>query len=375
MSGIYLHVPFCKKACHYCNFHFSTSLTLKEELVNCLCRELEIRKDYLPAVALDSIYFGGGTPSLLNEIELIQILETIDRYYTVGSNAEITLEANPDDLSREALRSFRGVGINRLSIGVQSFFDEDLRWMNRSHTAADTERCLEDAREEGFDTLTIDLMYGSPTTTDEMWMKNLEKAVANGISHLSAYCLTVEEKTALHHFIRTNKTVAPDAEDGVRQFQFLQTFLSDAGYVHYEISNFCLPGHEAKHNTSYWKGKPYLGVGPSAHSYDGKSRSWNIAHNTKYIEAIKSGLLPLETEILTSSDRYNEYIMTGLRTMWGVSLEVIREMGEPYHAYFMEISKQLVDAGSLRADEGVYTLNLDTKAFADGISSQLFYVD
>ncbi len=375
MSGIYLHVPFCKKACHYCNFHFSTSLALKGELVSCLCKELEMRKDYLPERALASVYFGGGTPSLLTKKEIAQILDTIAGYYTIKSDAEITLEANPDDVSREALRDFRQLGINRLSIGVQSFFDEDLRWMNRSHNAADTERCLEDARLEGFDTLTIDLMYGSPTTTDEQWAQNLEKAVSYGIGHLSAYCLTVEEKTALHHLIRTNRTEAPDADTAVRQFQFLQTFLADAGYVHYEISNFCLPGMEAKHNTAYWKGKPYLGIGPSAHSYDGKSRAWNIAHNPKYVEAIGNGILPLETEVLTDTDRYNEYIMTGLRTMWGVTLDEIQNLGGPYFDYFLKLSQRLTGVGDLHSEGGVYTLTSKGKAFADRIAAQLFYVD
>ncbi|MEM1220964.1 MAG: radical SAM family heme chaperone HemW, partial [Bacteroidota bacterium] len=286
MAGIYLHIPFCKQACHYCNFHFSTSLRKKTEMVEALLREIDLRHDYLSDRQLRSIYLGGGTPSLLTGSELEQLFERIDQYFTIAPDAEITLEANPDDLSREYLSALAKSPVNRLSIGVQSFFAEDLAFMNRAHTAEEADRCIRLAQDAGFSNMSIDLIYGSPTTPLEHWIQNLEKSIALGVPHLSTYALTVEPKTALEHFVAKGKVPAPKDEHMEEQFMAMLDRLEAAGYEHYEISNWAKPGHYAVHNTSYWQGIPYLGIGPSAHSYDGQSRQWTIANNARYMAGL-----------------------------------------------------------------------------------------
>ncbi len=375
MSGIYIHIPFCKKACHYCNFHFSTSLVLKKEVVRAICSELEMRADYLADKRLDSVYFGGGTPSLLSKEDMESIMETIQAHFKINSGAEITLEANPDDLNSDALIYFQQAGINRLSIGIQSFFDEDLSWMNRSHTAIDAKNCIRLAQKAGIENVSVDLIYGSPTTTNQMWLENIREVISMGVPHISAYCLTVEEKTALHHFIQKKQHPALDANVAGTQFSLLQEEMEKAGYLHYEISNFCQPGMTAVHNTSYWSGKAYLGIGPSAHSFDGKSRSWNVANNKKYVDEIHNGNIPCETEILSMTDTYNEYIMTGLRTMWGINQEAIEKMGEPYLSHFIKEIINPLEQGHIRKTENNFTLTLHGKHFADGVSAGLFYID
>jgi oxygen-independent coproporphyrinogen III oxidase len=373
MSGIYIHIPFCKKACHYCNFHFSTSLMLKDEMVDTICKEITLRHEYLKEKTLQSIYFGGGTPSLLDQRDLSKIMECLSKYYFWSSDAEITLEANPDDLNRDKIQMLKNQGINRLSIGVQSFFDEDLMWMNRAHHGQEALQSIQLAQDFGIHNITIDLIYGSPTTTMMMWEENVAKALSLKIPHISSYCLTVEDKTALHHHVKTGKSPEPDPEKSNQQFAHLIDTLVNSGYDHYEISNFGIPGHHAVHNTNYWKGVPYLGLGPSAHSYNGSSRSWNIAHNKKYIDHIQSDNLPSETETIHNTEQYNEYIMTGLRTMWGVAAQKIMEIGPEYYHYFYKHVHTQIQNGMISQDDDTYRLTQAGKFYADRVAMELFW--
>ena len=382
MSSIYLHIPFCKQACHYCNFHFSTSLKYKAEMVKAMLQELELRQDYLIDKELDSIYFGGGTPSLLTEGELMQFFEQIEKRFTIKPDAEITLEANPDDLTKEKVSALRRTPVNRLSIGVQSFFEEDLRFFNRAHSASEARASLEDALAEGFDGLTIDLIYGSPTTSDAHWEENLNITFGYDIPHVSCYALTVEERTALFHFIQTGKAPPVDEARAARQFERLVAAMRSQGYLQYEISNFARPGHFAVHNSSYWKGEPYLGLGPSAHSYNGESRQWNVANNAKYLRAFqdlpgfKKQVSPstglFEIEYLSPDDRYNEYVMTGLRTIWGVELLRLRQMGKTYEQHFLQHIQSFIDAGQAEREGETVRLTDAGKFLADGIAAAVF---
>lgn len=373
MPGIYLHIPFCKQACHYCNFHFSTSLKQKDAVIDAMLRELELRQGYLPKRELDSIYFGGGTPSLLDEAELMRFFEAIGRHFTIKPDAEITLEANPDDLSQEKLLALRRTPINRLSIGIQSFFEEDLRFFNRAHDAYEARACLENALAAGFLNLTIDLIYGAPTTTDAYWEKNLELAFSYPIPHISSYALTVEERTALHHFVKTGKVAPVDEEKAARQYEYLMASMRAQGYVHYEISNFARPGYFARHNSSYWKGEPYLGLGPSAHSYDGESRQWNVANNGRYLQALREGRLDFfEIEHLTPAQRYNEYVMVGLRSIWGVELSKLRAMGAGFEAHFTEYVQPFLRNGQAERRGDTICLTDAGRLLADGIAADLF---
>ncbi|HAJ82714.1 MAG TPA: coproporphyrinogen III oxidase, partial [Zunongwangia profunda] len=319
MSGIYIHIPFCKQACHYCDFHFSTSLKKKSELVSALQNELVLRKNELPNEPIKTIYFGGGTPSLLNLEELTAIFKTIYTEFTIAENPEITLEANPDDLSEEKINELANSKINRLSIGVQSFFEEDLKLMNRAHNAEEALNSIKLARSK-FDNISVDLIYGIPGMSNERWQKNIQILLDLDIPHISSYSLTVEPNTALQKFIEKGKIKPVDDAAAAQHFETLRTVLKNAGFEHYEFSNYGKPGYFSQNNTAYWLGKPYLGIGPSAHSYDGNSRKWNIANNTLYIKAIERSELPLEVEELSITDRYNEYIMTRLRTYFGVDL-------------------------------------------------------
>ena len=382
MPGIYLHIPFCKQACHYCNFHFSTSLKYKAEMVKAMLQELELRQDYLIDKELDSIYFGGGTPSLLTEGELMQFFEQIEKRFTIKPDAEITLEANPDDLTKEKVSALRRTPVNRLSIGVQSFFEEDLRFFNRAHSASEARASLEDALAAGFDGLTIDLIYGSPTTSDAHWEENLNITFGYDIPHVSCYALTVEERTALFHFIQTGKAPPVDEARAARQFERLVAAMRSQGYLQYEISNFARPGHFAVHNSSYWKGEPYLGLGPSAHSYNGESRQWNVANNAKYLRAFqdlpgfKKQVSPstglFEIEYLSPDDRYNEYVMTGLRTIWGVELLRLRQMGKTYEQHFLQHIQSFIDAGQAEREGETVRLTDAGKFLADGIAAAVF---
>lgn len=374
MPGLYLHIPFCKQACHYCNFHFSTSLRNKGEMVTAILRELELQRDYPGGAELTSVYFGGGTPSLLEISELEQIFEKINALYRLAPDAEITLEANPDDLSREKLRDLKNyTPVNRLSIGIQSFSDEDLRWMNRAHSASHAHACLRDALAIGFHDLTIDLIYGAATTSDAQWTENLRLAIGYGIPHLSCYCLTVEEGTALGAWVRKGQQPPVDEEKAARQFAYLMDKATEHGYEHYEISNFAFPNRYARHNSSYWSGESYLGVGPSAHSYDGRSRQWNIANNALYIKALSENRIPFEMEMLTPAQRYNEYVMTSLRTIWGADLKKIRDMGESFAAYFERSAQAFLEKGMMERSGENYCLTSAGKFLADGIAAEMFW--
>jgi len=322
MAGIYIHIPFCKQACYYCNFHFSTSTKHKDEMLNAIKKEIIYRKKEIQET-IETIYFGGGTPSLLNATEITAILALIHQNYNVKKDAEITLEANPDDLTAKKIKEISKTSINRLSIGVQSFFDDDLQLMNRAHNASDSKRCITQALDY-FDNISIDLIYGIPTMSNQKWLQNLEQTFHLKVPHISSYALTVEPKTALANFI--NKGSFPPINDELALLHF-NTLLSETekhGFIQYEISNFGKKGYFSKHNTSYWQGKPYVGFGPSAHSYQIKTRSWNVANNHKYIQAINKELLPLAIEHLSKNDQFNELVMTGLRTIWGVSISNIK---------------------------------------------------
>ncbi len=374
MPGIYLHIPFCKQACHYCNFHFSTTLRQKGAMVEAILKELDIQQEYLGGAEIQSVYFGGGTPSLLDIGELEQIFQKINSLHRVAPDAEITLEANPDDLTPEKLRDLKNhTPVNRLSIGIQSFADEDLRWMNRAHTAAHARASLEDALATGFHDLTLDLIYGSPTTPDEQWAENLRLAFEYGIPHLSCYCLTVEDGTALGTFVRRGQQPAVDEDRAARQFEMLMEAAAAKGYEHYEISNFALPGRYARHNTNYWRSEAYLGVGPSAHSFDGVSRQWNVANNAQYIKQLSEGKIPFEREVLTPVQRYNEYVMTSLRTMWGADLEKIRAIDEAFVPYFETEAKSFLDSGVLEQKGQNFCLSRAGKLLADRVAMELFF--
>ena len=379
MPGIYLHIPFCKQACHYCNFHFSTSLRQKGAMVEAIVRELEWQKDYLQGAPLSSIYFGGGTPSLLDAAELEQIFSKIYQLHSVRADAEITLEANPDDLSLEKLQALRNSPVNRLSIGIQSFAEEDLRFMNRAHNAHEARACIENALALGFDNLTLDLIYGTPTTSHEQWARNLDTIFQYPIPHLSAYCLTVEPKTALDHFVRQGKASPVDEEHANAQFLYLMEATQAQGYEHYEISNFAKPGRYARHNSSYWLGEPYLGIGPSAHSFNGQSRQWNVANNAKYLKILNEGNVTqitdtelFELEELSPATRYNEYVMTGLRTIWGCDLQKIAPV---FQSYFVENVQPFIDKGQVLMQNHQYRLSASGKFMADYIAAQLFFIE
>jgi len=373
MAGVYFHIPFCKQACHYCDFHFSTSLKYKQEMLQAIAHELKLQADFLPTNQINTVYFGGGTPSLLTAKEIDFLIHELAQYYNITSDAEITLEANPDDLDKEKISSLTHTDINRLSIGVQSFYDEDLRWMNRAHCAQEAETAIKRAQDTGFENITADLIYGFPMLTDEKWANNVNKLAHFQIPHISAYNLTVEPRTALAHFIAKGKQATPDEEQGARQFTWLIERLIEEGYQHYEISNFAKPNRYAIHNTNYWQAIPYLGLGPSAHSYNGLNRQWNVNHNTKYIRAIMENTLPAEVETLSITDRLNEYIMTSLRTMWGLSLSYVQStFGFTIYQNLLKQVRPFIAKQYIQETEEHLILTTQGKLMADHIAATLF---
>ncbi len=374
MAGIYIHIPFCKHACYYCDFHFSTNLAKKDQLILALEQELLLRMEAFKKEEIRTIYFGGGTPSVLQIAEIQYLVDAVYRNYKVIETPEITLEANPDDLSVTKIKELSDSSINRLSIGIQSFFDQDLKLMNRAHNANEAELCLSEAKKH-FDNISIDLIYGIPGMTNARWEENIAIALSYSLPHISSYALTVEPKTALKAFIE--KGVIPDVDDEITQQQFyiLLDILEGEGYVNYEISNFGKEGYFSKNNTAYWQGKKYMGIGPSAHSYNGIKRGWNISNNSKYIKSINQKLLPMEEETLTKTDRYNEYIMTGLRTIWGISLNKIEtEFGNSYYKYLLLQSDKHIKEGLLTADGDMLCVTKKGKFLCDGIASDLFMI-
>ncbi|WP_420151892.1 radical SAM family heme chaperone HemW [Spirosoma sp.] len=369
---LYLHIPFCKQACHYCDFHFSTSLNQKPALVDALCAEIRLQKDYLPDKRLETIYLGGGTPSLLTETELAQIFAAINDNYVVLPTAEITLEANPDDLSTEKLQILRRY-VNRLSIGIQTFDETTLQWMNRAHTATEAERCVQSARESGFDNISVDLIYGIPNRDQAYWKNDLESILALDVPHVSAYALTIEPDTAFGRWQQKGKLPPADETIAAEQFEELTNTLTNSGYEHYEISNFAKPGQYALHNTAYWQRKSYLGVGPSAHSYNGDSRQYNIASNARYIADIRQGKLPATIEELTVADQVNEYLLTGLRTKWGCSLaELNKLLGRNFVDAQAHDLSAMYASGWLVNDGDRLRLSEAGKLFADRVAATLF---
>ncbi|UUV21884.1 radical SAM family heme chaperone HemW [Paenimyroides aestuarii] len=374
MAGIYIHIPFCKQACHYCDFHFSTSMKKKEEMIAALHRELFLRRNEITE-PVETIYFGGGTPSVLSNNEINLLVDAIYQLFDVVQKPEITLEANPDDLTADRIKELALSKINRLSIGIQSFFDEDLKMMNRAHNADEAWNSLQEAKKY-FDNISIDLIYGIPEMTVDRWQQNVQKALDLNIPHISSYALTVEPKTALATLIKNGKIPMPD--DGVahEHFLLLIEMLEKSGFIHYELSNFGKPDYFSKNNSAYWLGKNYLGIGPSAHSFNGENRSWNIANNSLYINAIQQDKLPSEEEVLSKNDRYNEYIMTGLRTVWGVSLEKIKsDFGQYYLDYLLKNTEIFLINEQLIIENNILKTTLKGKFFCDGIASELFKIN
>lgn len=376
MAGIYLHIPFCKQACTYCNFHFSTSLTHKAELLQALRQEMMLQKEYLGGATINTIYFGGGTPSLLSYTEISRLFEALENTFPQQSLQEITLEANPDDLTKDYLRALSHTPINRLSIGVQSFRESDLHYMNRAHNAQQADYAIKAAQDMGFDNLSIDLIYGTPGLNDKDWLNNIKTALSLHIPHISSYALTVEPRTALAHQIAKGTTTVPEQAQAAGQLELLMATLATAGYDHYEIANFALPGKHALHNTNYWRGAHYLGLGPSAHSFDGRSRQWNVANNSQYRSSIlQDNKLQYEREELSVNDQFNEYLMTSLRTMWGCDLaHISQEFGPELLQQLLLQAELFIDRRQMIKENGRLLLTNAGKLMADGIASELFRI-
>jgi oxygen-independent coproporphyrinogen-3 oxidase len=384
MAGIYIHIPFCKQACSYCDFHFSTSLKHKAELVKALVKEIEQRKSELTTV-INTIYFGGGTPSLLEADDLKMLIEAVHKNYNVASNIELTLECNPDDLTQQKLQELKTSGINRLSIGVQSFDGEELKFFNRAHNAKEAESSIKRSQDIGYENITIDLIYGSPLLTTDLWLENLNKVNDFGVPHLSAYGLTVEPKTKLAHQIKTGQFPVLDDDKMIAQFKTLIEKTKEYGFAQYEVSNFGKEGFYSQHNSNYWKGEEYLGIGPSAHSYlctslgkelkGGSKRIWNVSNNMKYIKALSVNEPYAEEELIDEKTAFNEYVLTRLRTIWGVDLDYIsKKFNNELNTHFEKEIKQYLNSSYLQTDKNKITLTQEGIFIADKITSDLFYV-
>ncbi|MEN8138887.1 MAG: radical SAM family heme chaperone HemW [Bacteroidota bacterium] len=371
MAGIYIHIPFCKQRCYYCDFHFTTSLKNKDAIINAIIFELESRKTELNE-SIKTIYFGGGTPSILNTSDLEKILNAIYNNYRVISDPEITIEANPDDITLDKVKEIKQTPINRFSVGIQSFHQKDLEFMNRAHNKVQADNCIPLIQDAGFNNITIDLIYGLPNQSKQEWIYNLNRTFELNIPHISAYALTVEEKTPLNALIRKGKYPNVSDEKAFDDFKILIDKTKEQGFIQYEISNFGKKGYFSKHNSSYWQGEKYMGVGPSAHSFDGNSRRWNFANNKKYLENLLTDSY-FETEKLSTKDRFNEYIMTGLRTIWGISLDKIeKEFGTIYSNELKRKISLYIDRGQMSVKGNVITISENAKFQTDGISADLF---
>lgn len=369
MSGVYIHIPFCRQACHYCNFHFATSLHYKNDLIAALLKEIVLQKKYLQQEKVETIYFGGGTPSLLPISDITLVMDALYQNFTIAPDKEITLEANPDDITEEKLKEWKEIGINRLSIGIQSFFEKDLQWMNRAHNAQQAIESLQLAMQY-FGNITIDLIYGTPQLTNERWKHNVDTAISLGIPHLSCYALTVEPKTPLDKLIKEHKSETINPNKQSEQFLLLMQWLEEAGYEHYEISNFAKTGWRSRHNSSYWQRKKYLGLGPSAHSFNGTERQWNVSNNNIYISSINKENLPIEKEELTDTQQLNEFIMTSLRTMEGLILD---KVNASVRLKLQKESKKYIDSGLIKLENNSLILTKEGKLLADGIAADLFF--
>lgn len=374
MAGIYLHIPFCRKACHYCNFHFSTQQELQEDMVEALIHEALLRKHELQQT-IETIYFGGGTPSILPTSSISRLIDALRTHFQISDDAEYTLEANPDDINAEKAIAWKDIGINRFSIGIQSFSDAHLQQMNRAHKAEQSTACIDIIRDAGFSNFSIDLIYGMPTQSIQEWEMDINKAIALNIPHLSCYALTVEEGTALHHMTQQGKIATVDSDHQAKCFELLMEKTGAADYHHYEISNLALPGYESRHNSAYWEGKPYLGLGPSAHSFNGQQRSWNISHNIDYLKAIAAGQLPATTETLRETDLLNEYIMTALRSSKGLNKQkVLETWGQEKLNAIRQGMETALMAGNVVEDIDAWRLTRQGKFLADGIAASLFFL-
>jgi oxygen-independent coproporphyrinogen-3 oxidase len=372
MAGIYIHIPFCKQACHYCNFHFSTTQHLLPRMISAIARETELRKTYLTET-VDTIYFGGGTPSILHSSDIELLLTKCKEEFNVNPNAEVTLEANPDDITEEKLLQWKKIGINRFSLGIQSFIDAELQWMNRSHNGQQAKDCIELIKKH-FNNFSIDLIFGSQLLTNDQWQENIDIALSFNPPHLSCYALTIEPKTTLGKKVEKKKVTDIDNEKQAEQFNLLMQQLYKANYHHYEISNYAKPGFESKHNSSYWQGKHYLGLGPSAHSFNGLSRSWNIANNAMYVASIENETSMLETETLTATQQLNEYIMISLRTSLGIDLKMIKqEFGENFSQELLNKTTILLQSNDINIFNNHIQLTQKGKLFADSIAADLFF--
>lgn len=373
MAGIYLHIPFCRKACHYCNFHFSTSLNAQNDFVVALVQEINLRKHYLQGQTIRSIYFGGGTPSLLHQDELRKILDALYEHFTIEQDAEITLEANPDDLKADNLQFWKAAGINRLSVGVQSFFEEDLIWMNRSHSAEQARESMNLIRDAGFDNYSMDLIFGYPLLDMPKWQKNMAWMIEAGVPHISCYGLTIEPKTVFHHQQMKGQWAGVDHDVQAVQYEMLMKTLTHQGYRHYEISNFALPGREAVHNSQYWKGDWYLGLGPSAHSFNGESRQWNVSHNQQYIRGIMKAEQVFDLEYLSERDQINEFILTQLRMDTGIALDWLQErLSKQQWTNWQIKMKRLIEQEQIYLCDHRAILTPAGKLYADGIAADFF---
>ena len=374
MAGLYIHIPFCKKACHYCNFHFSTSLKNRKKIISSMIKEIEIKSIGYEDL-IETIYFGGGTPSLLSIIEIDSLIKAVIDNFKISKKPEITLEANPDDLNTSKLKELSNSLINRLSIGIQSFNDQDLKLMNRSHNSFDSINCIDNSFKY-FDNISIDLIYGMPNSNLISWEKNLNLALNWDLNHISAYALTVEPKTALEKYIQKEIILPLDEEFVYDQFNLMYDKLSDLNYINYELSSFAKKGYFSKNNSGYWLGKKYVGIGPSSHSFDGFSRSWNVSNNTLYISDIQNNKMYHQKEKLTQIDQYNEYIMTGLRTMWGISLSNLQEkFGKKIKTHFVTKSKKFIESKLLIIENDLIKTSKKGKFLSDGIASELFLIN
>lgn len=375
MAGIYIHIPFCKQACNYCDFHFSTSLKNKEALLHALNKEIELQKDYLETKRISTVYFGGGTPSLLEQTELMRIFDSLNKYFEIDSDAEITLEANPDDLTKNKIRELRSTPINRLSIGIQSFYDEDLKLMNRAHNSQEAISAVKGAQDADFENITIDLIYGIPGLTEHRWRNNLQNAFLLDVKHISAYCLTVEPKTVLAHQVKTGIIKNVDELQSSEQFEIMLEAMKKNNFVQYEISNFCKDDQYSRHNSNYWLKEKYLGLGPSAHSFNGESRQWNISNNALYIKSLENNAIDFELEQLNIDQRYNEYILTSLRTMWGSDLERIgSDFGNDFKSHCLKEAQKYIETADITIETNTLFLTDKGKLIADKIASDLFKV-
>lgn len=376
MAGIYIHIPFCKTRCIYCDFYSTTRSDLKERYIRALCRELRIRKDYLEGATIETIYFGGGTPSQLDEEDFRQVFATIEEVYGMEHCKEITLEANPDDLTEEYVTRLHRLPFNRISMGIQTFDDVTLKLLNRRHNAMQAIEAVDRCRRAGFENISIDLIYGLPGETDERWERDLKQAVSLNVEHISAYHLTYEEGTRIYELLQAHRIREVDEESSVRFFSVLIDTLDAAGYEHYEISNFCRPGKYSRHNTSYWKGIPYLGCGPAAHSFNTHTREWNVASLEEYMQGIETDQRKFETEYRDKTTCYNECIMTCIRTLWGISLKYIEmEFGTEMWKYCMDMATPYLESGKLKIQDNHLCLTREGIFISDGIISDLMFIE